>query len=141
MVSSVFISTVVLKVGKYKPVVLVLMIFSLLFTALFYLALTNESEILIYADALLLGFFLIPMIPVMIELSCEIVYPLSSSFAVGMLFSGATLFTVISSQLLTVITKGTDSDKTSILIGLACIVGILAVGLIMQIFVKEVKNR
>lgn len=141
MVSSVFISSIVIRVGSYKPIIIVLMLFSTVFTGLFYLALLSKITWVVYTDAFFLGFFLIPMIPVMIELSCELVYPLSSSFAVGMLFSGATLFTVISSQVLTVITKGNDSDETSIFVGIVCIVGILIAGFIMLIFVKEVRNR
>lgn len=57
----------------------------------------TKNIYVVYADAFLLGFFLIPLIPVMMELSCELVYPISSSFAVGTLFGGATLLTVISS--------------------------------------------
>ena len=139
--SSLFISSIVLKVGRYKPIIMVLMICSTTFTGLIYLALLSKQILWVYLASFMLGFSLIPMIPVMLELSCELVYPLSSSFAVGVIFSGATLFTVISSQALTVIFKGTQSDQTSILVGMSCIVGILVVGFILILLVKEVRNR
>jgi FLVCR family feline leukemia virus subgroup C receptor-related protein len=97
MVSSLFISSIVLRVGKYKPITLVLMFCSVALSAVFYVALLTESTVWVYINTFMLGFFLIPLIPVMIELSCELVYPISSSFAVGTLFSGSTLFTVLSS--------------------------------------------
>ena len=117
------------------------MLLTLIFMALFYPAISTGNPYVVYANGFLLGFFLIPLIPVLIEMSCENIYPLSGSFAVGMLLSGATLLTVVASQVLTVITKGNDSDSDSSLLGCICIVALLVIGIVSLSFVKEVKNR
>lgn len=48
--------------------------------------------LLVYFFTFLIGMFLSPVVPLMLELGCELVYPLSGSFAVGTLYAGATLF-------------------------------------------------
>jgi FLVCR family feline leukemia virus subgroup C receptor-related protein len=72
-----------------------LMFLTIITFAAFYFAVESKKINLVYIDTFIVGFFLIPLVPVMLELSCEVIYPLNGSFAVGMLLSGATLFTVI----------------------------------------------
>jgi len=97
ILSSFGISSVVQRFRKYKMISLVLMIASLATCTVFYPVLLTNSIYICYLDGFLVGFFLVPMIPVMMELCCEIIYPLNGSFAVGILYSGSTLTTVISS--------------------------------------------
>ena len=97
ILSSFGISTVVKRVRKYKLISIVLMLASLIICLLFYPALLTNSVALCYLVGFMVGFFLVPMIPVMMELCCEIIYPLNGSFAVGILYSGSTLTTVIGS--------------------------------------------
>lgn len=94
LVSSSGISTIVLKYKKYKVIVVVLMILSIISLTLFDGSLYTYSVVTVYGVCTLIGFFLVPMAPVMLEYSCEAIYPLSGSFAVGLLLSGATLLTV-----------------------------------------------
>jgi len=54
------------------------------------------------------------MVPVLIEYSCESIYPLNGSFSVGVMVSGVTIIAMLSSILLTFTSKGKDSDKNSI---------------------------
>jgi len=51
---------------------------------------------MVYSVAFVLGFFLVPLAPVLLEYGCEAIYPINGSFAVGLLISGATLLTVVS---------------------------------------------
>lgn len=50
------------------------------------------------------------MVPVLMEYSCESIYPLNGSFSVGVMVSGATILALLSSVLLTFTSKGNDSD-------------------------------
>jgi FLVCR family feline leukemia virus subgroup C receptor-related protein len=141
ILSSMGISSVVRRYRKYKMIALILMVASMIICMMFYPALLTNKISLCYLCGFFVGFFLVPMIPVVMELCCEIIYPLNGSFAVGILYSGSTLTTVVSSQILTIITKGTDSDKQSCLNGIILIIALLVVGAIMFSFVKEVQNR
>ena len=76
---------------------------SLVFSGLFFFSVKSENISIVYANAFALGFFLVPLVPIMLEYSCEAIYPLNGSFAVGIMLSGATLMTVCITQLLTLI--------------------------------------
>jgi FLVCR family feline leukemia virus subgroup C receptor-related protein len=91
------------------------MISAICVVLLFYPALLTSIKLITYIAGFLIGFFLVPMVPVMMELCCEIIYPLNGSFAIGILLSGATIVVIISSQILTIITRGTSSDRKSCL--------------------------
>ena len=71
-----------------------LMAVSLLFSGLFDFSVETKNINIVYANAFALGFFLVPLVPIMLEYSCEAIYPLNGSFAVGIMLSGATLMTV-----------------------------------------------
>lgn len=59
------------------------MIFSVIGCILFYPACLTEKTYILYSVGFFVGFFLVPLVPVVLELSCEIIYPLNGSFAVG----------------------------------------------------------
>lgn len=140
-ISSSFISVIVMWVKKYKPIILWLMLLSVISTVLFYPACMSKSIGLVYLCAGALGLFLVPLVPVSLELSCEIIYPINGSFAVGILYSGATLLTVISSQLLTIIVKGEHSTEHSVLVTTIVLICILGFGFLIFLPVSEVRNR
>lgn len=81
------------------------------------------------------------MVPVLIEYSCESIYPLNGSFSVGVMVSGATIIAMLSSILLTYTSKGKDSDKTSAFITYLILCFIYLVGFILFLFTKEILNR
>lgn len=137
VLSSMGISSVVKRVRRYKITIILLMMISVLICGFFYPALMTGVSYLSYIVGFFAGFALVPLGPVMMELCCEIIYPLNGSFAVGILYSGATLFSVVGTQVLTFVTKGTDSDKFSSFIGVMLIVGSQIAGAIMFLFVKE----
>lgn len=115
---------------------------SSMITGLFlYVCLRTEKIVFVYVDSFIIGFFLVPLAPVLLEYSCEAIYPINGSFAVGVLISGATLFTVISSQVLTAVVRGKDSDNESVLLTIILMIGLLFFGFVLQLFSKEILNR
>ncbi|CAK77267.1 unnamed protein product (macronuclear) [Paramecium tetraurelia] len=139
--SAGFVSKLVLKFKKYKAIGIVLFIISLVLTLLTYPILMIELLIPLCIQQFLLGFFLIPMVPVLIEYSCESIYPLNGSFSVGVMVSGATTTAMLSSILLTYTSKGKDSDKTSALVTYIILCCIYLIGFILFLFTKEILNR
>ncbi|CAD8067678.1 unnamed protein product [Paramecium primaurelia] len=139
--SAGFVSKLVLKFKKYKTIGITLFIISLALTLLMYPILMTERLILLCIQQLLLGFFIIPMVPVLIEYSCESIYPLNGSFSVGVMVSGVTIAAMLSSILLTFTSKGQDSDKNSIFNTYIIFCCIQLTGFILFLFTKEILNR
>lgn len=94
VVSSLVTPTLVRKFKNQKYNCIFLMFVSILFSGLFYFSLDTNNINVVFANAFALGFFLVPLVPIMLEYSCEAIYPLNGSFAVGLMLSGATLMTV-----------------------------------------------
>ena len=80
---------------KYKLTVIGLVTMGIVCLPLNYIAMDYEHAWAVYIMSFFLGFWLSPLVPVMLELSCEIVYPLSGSFSVGTMYSGATILSVV----------------------------------------------
>ena len=62
-----------------------------------YIVMDMYNVFLLYLTTFGIGFFLSPLVPLLFELSCEIVYPLSGSFAIGVLYSGSTILAAVNS--------------------------------------------
>lgn len=84
---------------------------------------------------------MIPLVPILIEFGCEIIYPLNGSFSVGVMVSGSTIMALLSSMLLTYTVKGNDSNKGSVLITILILSFIFFIGFILFLFTKEILNR
>ena len=141
VVSSLVTPTLVKKFKNQKYNCIFLMFVSIFFSGLFYFSLDTNNINVVFANAFALGFFLVPLVPIMLEYSCEAIYPLNGSFAVGLMLSGATLMTVCITQLLTVIVKGKDARRTEVAQTLGTTIAILFVGFIVFFFTSQVKNR
>lgn len=139
--SAGFVSKVVLKFKRIKYIGIVLFIISLVLTLLIYPLLVTENIYVLCIQQLLMGVFLIPMVPVLIEYGCESIYPLNGSFGVGIMVSGATIDALLSSILLTYTSKGNNSDHTSVLITCIVLFSIFFIGFILFLFTKEILNR
>lgn len=85
------------------------------------------------------SFFLIPLVPIMLELACEIAFPVAEGTATGMLFAMGNFAGFALGLCLTVIVEGETKMQT--LGGLAFCFGMFLVGLILLWFMKEEKNR
>lgn len=81
------------------------------------------------------------MVPVLVEYSCESIYPLNGSFSVGVMVSGSTILALLSSMLLTYTVKGKDSDKISVLTTTTIWCLFYISGFLLYLFTKEILNR
>ncbi|CAD8166231.1 unnamed protein product [Paramecium octaurelia] len=140
-ISAGMVSKVVQKFKRYKAIGLVLLSISLVLAILTYPIMMTKQFIPLCIQQLLLGFFLIPMVPVLMEFGCEAIYPLNGSFSIGLMVSGATIAALLSSILLTYTAKGKDSDKQSALITTILCCSIFLIGQILFLFTKEIENR
>ncbi|CAD8060431.1 unnamed protein product [Paramecium primaurelia] len=140
-ISAGMVSKIVQKFKKYKAIGIVLLTISLTLTLLTYPIMMTEQFIPLCIQQLLLGFFLIPMVPVLMEFGCEAIYPLNGSFSIGVMVSGATIAALLSSILLTYTAKGKDSDKLSALITTIIWCSIFLIGFIFFLLTKEIENR
>jgi|NOAtaT_7_FD_contig_41_303550_length_426_multi_1_in_0_out_0_1 FLVCR family feline leukemia virus subgroup C receptor-related protein len=53
--------------------------------------------------SLMNGFFLIPVIPIMLDFACELVYPIGDSHAMGILIAGGQLWGFVMGFIITAI--------------------------------------
>ena len=58
-----------------------------------------------------MGFFIAPLVPLMLEWGCKLSYPASDSLALGLLYSGATLTGAGLGQFYTYVSAGEKSDE------------------------------
>lgn len=66
-----------------------------------FLALKSEHVSLVYLDITLLAVFVMPTLPVIMDISCDMISPIDPSFAVGALYLGSTVFFVAFTYILT----------------------------------------
>lgn len=52
------------------------------------------------------SFFLIPLVPIMLELGCELVFPVGEGSAVGMLFAIGNFFGFLLGLIMSILVKG-----------------------------------
>lgn len=74
--------------------------------AAFYPLLMTKVLILASFISAFNSFFLIPLVPIMLELGCELVFPVGEGSAVGMLFAFGNLGGFVLGLILTLIVKG-----------------------------------
>lgn len=75
------------KSGVYKKWILICMLGSSIAIALFYPILLTDSLVLVCLVSAFNALFLIPLVPIMLELGCELVFPVGEGTAVGLLFA------------------------------------------------------
>jgi FLVCR family feline leukemia virus subgroup C receptor-related protein len=75
------------KSGVYRKWILICMGGSSLAIALFYPILETDSVVLVSLISAFNSLFLIPLVPIMLELGCELVFPVGEGTAVGFLFA------------------------------------------------------
>lgn len=80
------------KSGKFRKWIIICMLGSCFATAIFYPLLQTNSVAAACFVSALNSFFLIPLVPIMLELGCELVFPVGEGTAVGLLFAFGNLF-------------------------------------------------
>lgn len=79
---------------------------SLVAVILFYPLLMTENLVLASLISAINSFFLIPLVPIMLELGCELVFPVGEGSAVGLLFAIGNFGGFILGLFMTMIVKG-----------------------------------
>jgi hypothetical protein len=85
------------------------------------------------------SFFLIPLVPIMLELGCELAFPVGEGTATGLLFAIGNLFGFFLGLVLSVIVEGESKGQTAG--GLGFCFGVFLIGLALIYFMKEHLNR
>lgn len=75
----------------------------------------------------------------MLELGCEIAFPVGEGSATGLMFAMGNLFGFFLGLILSVIVQGDSKAQTAGGIGFCF--GIFIIGLVLVLFMKEEKNR
>ncbi|CAD8102920.1 unnamed protein product [Paramecium sonneborni] len=94
-----------------KPITIILMILSISSLVLFYFCLISENRIAIYISIGIVGLFIMPNVPLLMDMSCDSIFPINASFAVGIMYIGSRIFLVLFSQFLAIVVGGSDSNK------------------------------
>ncbi|CAD8176132.1 unnamed protein product [Paramecium octaurelia] len=115
-VSSVMYSILIRKYHlNHKKIVLFNLIPVLASLGLSYFALMTESLPLVLICYSVLGFFVIPCIPLQLELACKVLHPINQTIAVGFLLAGVHIWSFVFGEILSVITH--DQNKTQAFYG------------------------
>ncbi len=80
------------------------------------------------------SFFLIPLVPIMLELGCELAFPVGEGTAVGLLFATGNLFGFLLGLLMSLIVEGESKAQSAG--GLAFCFGVFVIGIILAYFMK-----
>lgn len=69
-----------------------------------YFALSSNNVVYIYIVITLLAMCVMPILPVIMDMGCDLIAPIEPSFAVGAFYMGSMLFFVVFTYILTFIT-------------------------------------
>ncbi|CAD8142845.1 unnamed protein product [Paramecium octaurelia] len=133
-------STLAAFIQKFKNVktqlIKVLMAISTGSLGLFYFSLVNGNLIFIYFAIGLVGFFIMPIAPVLMDISCDVIFPISPSFAIGIMYIGSQLLLVIFTQGEAVLVGGANSTMARVTITLILDMGLQLLGLFLFSFIR-----
>ena len=85
------------------------------------------------------SFFLIPLVPITLELACETAYPVGEGTAVGLLFAMGNFSGFLMGTILSVIVQGESKGQSAG--GLGFCFAMFLVGMALVYFMKEKLNR
>lgn len=66
-----------------------MMFLSTAFFGVFYLSLISYNIYFIYAAIGAVGFFIMPIVPIIMDVSCDTIFPIDPSFAIGIMYIGS----------------------------------------------------
>ena len=85
------------------------------------------------------SFFLIPLVPIMLELSCELAFPVGEGSAAGMLFAMGNFSGFLLGLFLSLIVQGESKGQSAA--GLGFCFGVFVIGFLLVYNMKEERNR
>ena len=107
---------------------------SLVAIFLFYPLLQTNSLFLASFISAFNSFFLIPLVPIMLELGCELVFPVGEGSDVGLLFAMGNFSGFVLGLVMSLIVKGQSKQQT--LMGLGFCAVMFIIGLILITLMK-----
>ncbi|CAK64992.1 unnamed protein product (macronuclear) [Paramecium tetraurelia] len=125
-------------VNKYqiqKPFVRLFLLSSTLAMGSLYFALQSNNVIYIYIVITLLAMCVMPILPVIMDMGCDLISPIEPSFAVGAFYMGSMLFFVAFTYILTFIT-GKNKEDTRVLYTNIFSTIVLIIGLLCSLFLR-----
>lgn len=72
-----------------KLLISCLMIASVLTEGLLYASLSTGESMVVYANIAIIGFAAMPIVPLMMDIACDIVPKSTSSYAIGIMYIGS----------------------------------------------------
>ena len=100
----------------------------------------TNSLLLVALISAINSFFLIPLVPIMLEMGCELVFPVGEGAAVGLLFAMGNFSGFIFGFFMSMIVGDGESKFRTLSTLMFCFVFFM-VGMIATIRMKEEKNR
>ncbi|EGR32020.1 major facilitator superfamily protein, putative [Ichthyophthirius multifiliis] len=141
ILGSVVLLRLLKKTFQYKRLAILCIISSTLSIILFAFMLQTELFALVLIPCIVLGFFIIPIIPIMLELANEVCFPVGEAIVSGFLYSiSHVIGFVLGSGFSLIIESG--SDKKSGAFWCICTFGcVFTVGLFSVFLMKQTLNR
>ncbi|EAR83953.1 MFS transporter (macronuclear) [Tetrahymena thermophila SB210] len=139
LIGSAILSIVVEKYQKYKLVIIISTVTSILSYSLAMGVLSIENFSLQLVSFFLYGFFATPLIPLSLEFACEITYPISETIGSGLVFKSGQMFGVLQIVISTEVIQIDSQNNVYICMALGLFLQIL--GLVFMLFVKEDLKR
>lgn len=94
--SLMFIAVIVKKYSNHRKLIaIILMVLAISSLIIFYFCLMTENTVLIYISIGIVGLFIMPNVPILMDISCDSIFPINASFAVGIMYIGSRIFLVI----------------------------------------------
>ncbi|EAR83954.2 MFS transporter (macronuclear) [Tetrahymena thermophila SB210] len=139
LIGSAILSIVVEKNQKYKLVIIMSTIASILSYSLTMAVLPVEIFSIQLISFFLFGFFATPLIPLSLEFACEITFPISETIGSGLIFKSGQMFGVLQIVISTNVIQIDSQQDVYICMALGLFLQIL--GLIFMLFIKENLKR
>ena len=135
LVGSIAGSFYIKRTLKYKLLIRILPLISVILLAFTYLMLNAFPNIaLMYIFMILVGFLFTPMIPISYELGCQLCFPIGEAFVLGVLNGGAMLWTFVMNI---IVTEGIKlNSKEHSLIVMIIFILMIVLGTVLNWFTK-----
>ncbi|KAL4460444.1 hypothetical protein ABPG74_000195 [Tetrahymena malaccensis] len=137
-VSVIFVSYILKKYYKFKLTLIIFIIGCII-------SITIMPQIIKYGygpaigSSLLNGVFVVPAVPLMLELGIELSFPVSEAIGVGLLFAGGQLWGTAIGSIVSIYCKGESQQQSDAAI--YTFSGLFGIALILCLFLKEDLRR
>lgn len=105
--------------------------------------LNTEAFLLVMIPAMTLGFFIIPIIPMLLEFANEVTFPIGEATVTGFIYTLAHIVSFLLGSLFSIIIDAAPSNnkKSGTIWVLVCICSIFMISLVLVFFMKQDLKR